>query len=200
MEQIKCTYGCNQPGIYKFKNGANCCSDKVGRCPSIRKKHKDRMILEHASGVRYKFSINDRKISYETRIKKLEALPFEQQSSKCRKEIILYEQNYKCLFCNLTEWLNKPIVLELDHIDGNHKNNSRTNLRCLCPNCHSQTDTWKKGFKQNNSIKATEVEILEAIKKNNTYSAVLESCNMKWGSIARVRRIEKLYNVYVRHQ
>lgn len=39
-------------------------------------------------------------------------------------------------------WHNKPLVLQLDHIDGNSDNNDLTNLRLLCPNCHSQTETF----------------------------------------------------------
>lgn len=49
---------------------------------------------------------------------------------------------YKCNRCNLTEWLGDPISLDLDHIDGNNKNNLPYNLRLLCPNCHRQTPTW----------------------------------------------------------
>lgn len=49
---------------------------------------------------------------------------------------------YKCNCCNLTEWLGNPISLDLDHIDGNNKNNLPYNLRLLCPNCHRQTPTW----------------------------------------------------------
>jgi ribosomal protein L44E len=48
----------------------------------------------------------------------------------------------KCIGCGLTEWMNKPIALQLDHIDGNKKNNAKENLRILCPNCHSQTHTY----------------------------------------------------------
>ena len=54
-----------------------------------------------------------------------------------------------CSVCGITEHNGLPIVLECDHIDGNHKNNTVDNLRLICPNCHSQTDTYKnknKGF------------------------------------------------------
>lgn len=52
-------------------------------------------------------------------------------------------QGYKCSCCSISEWNNKPIVLEIDHIDGNSENNSPENIRFICPNCHSQTDTYK---------------------------------------------------------
>lgn len=48
----------------------------------------------------------------------------------------------KCDICGLTNWLDKPIVLQLHHIDGNPNNNSLENLQLLCPNCHSQTDNY----------------------------------------------------------
>ena len=39
-------------------------------------------------------------------------------------------------------WNNKPLVLQLDHIDGDSDNNFVNNLRLLCPNCHTQTDNF----------------------------------------------------------
>lgn len=48
-----------------------------------------------------------------------------------------------CQNCGLSTWLNQPIPLELHHIDGNHKNNSLSNLQILCPNCHAQTKTYR---------------------------------------------------------
>lgn len=57
--------------------------------------------------------------------------------------IIKNEQKSECSSCHLSKWLEKEIVLELHHIDGNKFNNSRSNLTMLCPNCHSQTDNWK---------------------------------------------------------
>ena len=49
---------------------------------------------------------------------------------------------YKCSCCGISDWNNKPITLQIDHIDGDINNNSMDNLRYLCPNCHTQTDTW----------------------------------------------------------
>lgn len=50
---------------------------------------------------------------------------------------------YRCALCgNEGYWNNKPLVLQLDHIDGDRTNNLLTNLRFLCPNCHTQTKTY----------------------------------------------------------
>lgn len=49
----------------------------------------------------------------------------------------------KCEECNTNEWMGKPLNCELDHIDGDRTNHSLENLRILCPNCHSQTPTFR---------------------------------------------------------
>lgn len=59
-----------------------------------------------------------------------------------------------CLNCNskINTYTN-TIPLEIDHIDGNYKNNNEDNLILLCPNCHSLTATYK-GANLNNGRKA----------------------------------------------
>lgn len=69
--------------------------------------------------------------------------------SRCTfKRYLIEEYGGKCSECGISnEWNNKSLSLHLDHIDGNSDNDSLDNLRLLCPNCHSQTETYgSKGY------------------------------------------------------
>ena len=66
------------------------------------------------------------------------------QSNKLRQRLLKEGvKEHKFEACGITEWLGHPAPLELDHIDGNRHNHKLENLRLLCPNCHSQTDTYR---------------------------------------------------------
>lgn len=66
------------------------------------------------------------------------------QSNKLRK-YLLQQKIFKaiCSNCRRTSWCGRPIPLELDHRDGNHRNNDLSNLRLLCPNCHALTPNYR---------------------------------------------------------
>lgn len=69
------------------------------------------------------------------------------RNSNCLKKRLLDEglKEYKCECCNNAEWMGEPIKLELHHINGDNTDNRLENLQLLCPNCHSMTDTFRKG-------------------------------------------------------
>jgi HNH endonuclease len=48
----------------------------------------------------------------------------------------------RCEICGITEWLGKPLNMELHHVNGDGADNRLENLQLLCANCHSQTDNW----------------------------------------------------------
>lgn len=61
---------------------------------------------------------------------------------------------YECAIChNKGEWQGEKLVLQLDHINGQHFDHRKENLRFLCPNCHSQTHTFS-GKNKNKNIEA----------------------------------------------
>ena len=64
-------------------------------------------------------------------------------SSKTIKRFIIETQGYFCSDCGISEWNKKPIILELEHKNGDSSNNKLSNVCLLCPNCHSQTETYK---------------------------------------------------------
>lgn len=69
----------------------------------------------------------------------------EYQTFKLKNRLISegYKKN-ECEVCGLkNKWQNKPLDMELDHIDGDRTNHLLDNLRMLCPNCHAQTETYR---------------------------------------------------------
>jgi 5-methylcytosine-specific restriction endonuclease McrA len=115
---------------------------------------------------------------------------------RLKKRVVL-EQNQKCNHCGIDKWNDKPIVLELEHIDGNHSNNERENLEAICPNCHSQTDTWRGRNKTNKRLKISDDEIVKAYIKTNSIRQTLLEVGLaaKGGNYKRVHGIVRKYEL-----
>ena len=61
--------------------------------------------------------------------------------------------NNSCCECGITVWNGKSITLEVEHCDGDSSNHVEDNLKLLCPNCHSQTDTYRAKNKGKGRLK-----------------------------------------------
>ena len=66
------------------------------------------------------------------------------QTNKIRRKLLEegYKE-YKCECCGNTEWMGRPIPLEVHHKDGDRNNNTLENFELLCPNCHAFTDSYR---------------------------------------------------------
>lgn len=97
-------------------------------------------------------------------------------SDKLRRRLI--KENifpYQCNSCKLTEWLGKPIPIELEHKDGNHFNNNLSNLEILCNNCHAFTPTYRGKNKAKKLL--AKIQNLKVAKKTRRSPKICKDCN-----------------------
>lgn len=101
-----------------------------------------------------------KEFQYKNYIKKwkndeIDGLRGEYQISMYIKTYLFKKYNNKCARCGWGEKniYTNTIPLEIEHIDGNYRNNKEENLVLLCPNCHSLTSTYK-GANLNNGRKS----------------------------------------------
>jgi len=75
----------------------------------------------------------------------LDGVRGEYQTQKWIKDYLIEKRGEKCEECGWNERnpYTNNIPIELEHIDGNFKNNNEENLKLICPNCHSLTKTYK---------------------------------------------------------
>ena len=80
-------------------------------------------------------------------------------------------------------------ILQVDHIDGNYLNNLKDNLRFLCPNCHSQTSTWRGRNKT--KVQVTDAELKTALEnsKNIRQALILVGLSPKGDNYKRASKL-----------
>ena len=110
----------------------------------------------------------------------------ENSTYKCRrsikKRLVALGIEYKCSLCPVRdEWNGQSITLQLDHINGVYNDNRIENLRFLCPNCHSQTETFsgRTSNKQNHHKKYYYKKTCECGGIKSTKAKMCRSCANK---------------------
>jgi 5-methylcytosine-specific restriction endonuclease McrA len=106
---------------------------------------------------------------------KRKEISFETCKPATKKMFLVEERGYKCESCSNSEWLGKQIPLELEHIDGNNRNNDRSNLKLLCPNCHAFTPTYRGRNINKGKKKVSDSELKTALSRHkNIRQALIE--------------------------
>lgn len=195
---MKCEYGCNKEGAYQLKNGRYCCSKFSSQCEAIKLKNSNGLKKAHKDE-KYNLKSFTKEMqinSNKARIFNLKQKPFEFWGKKLQYLEIFNQQNGNCLHCGISEWQNKPLKLELDHIDGNNSNNKKENIRLLCPNCHSQTSTFRGRNINSGIIKVSDEEIIEAHKNSRNIRQTLIKLGLapKGGNYSRVYKVIEQLN------
>lgn len=199
---VLCKFGCGLEGIFKLNTGY-CCSNHHSKCPALRKKSSDKLKDGYKSRTRKLVNYNE--LPDETKLKmammrgkrfySIDEVLSEYSTfamSKVR-QVILENQllDYKCNNCGIFEWNNIRLGLELDHINGYNLDNRLENLRFLCPNCHSQTETFRGRNKNTGQKTVDDSVIIEnfAKTKNIRKTLILSGLAAKGANYNKVKRI-----------
>jgi len=200
-----CDYGCGKAANFMLKNGKNCCSKRPAGCEVLKKINSEKTKLSYTTNKRLAATTVYNRLPQETKdrmnwAKGQKLTPNElifTENSLYANEMVkgrIVKDNlleYKCVKCGIDSWCGETIVLDLDHINGDNRDNRIENLRYLCPNCHSQTDTYKGRNKNSGKLKVTDQELLTAYEKcSNIRQALIEvGLAAKGGNYERLKRL-----------
>lgn len=179
-----CHYNCGSKASYITSSGKYICAKSPNSCPTNKIKNSLALKESYKNGIKksnYQNLPQDSKNKMAWSRGKLlipDEIIFSENSSYSTgvvKERILKLQllQYKCDICGISNWNGNDLVLELDHKDGNNRNNLLSNLRFLCPNCHSQTDNFR-GRNVNNGLKRVQdSDLIESLKMTSNIRQAL---------------------------
>ena len=192
-----CDYGCGESAKFKLKNGKECCSAKPSGCSEIKKKNSAGTKKSYAEGARpaakdvyaglsedVKQKMNWNKGNYSNTV-------FEYGGTGSHKTVLIQERGHKCEECELEQWKSQPIPLELEHVDGDNRNNKKDNLKLLCCNCHALTPTWRGRNINSGKVKVSDDELLTALRECSNIRQALQKVGLspKGGNYSRANKL-----------
>ena len=121
----------------KTKKRKNCL------CCNISLKNRQRKYCSHRCQQDYLWNKRKKEIESTGKFHKTYT------NHRIHKKYLIEKHGNKCWICGNTEWLNNPIPLEVDHIDGNYANIKVDNFRLVCGNCAMLLPTYKGRNKGN---------------------------------------------------
>lgn len=106
-------------------------------------------------------------------------------------------RGHQCESCGLTEWLDKPIPLEVHHLDGKELNSELENLILLCPNCHALTGNYRGRNINSGVLSITDEEFITALKNSPNIRQALISLGLtpKGGNYIRANELIQKYQI-----
>lgn len=180
-----CDYGCGEEAYFITKTNKNCCCESYKRCPGLVKKNREGIAKARSEGRKgYTYNPNS---SWN---KGKANADFTYGGLGNHKQVLITERGHRCEKCGNSDWLGVPITLELEHVDGDTKNNAKDNLQLLCPNCHSQTPTWRRRKTSGKGPRYTESEMVEAIVTSENMNQALNKLGLKWCSSSTLMRVK----------
>ena len=115
------------------------------------------------------------------------------------RDALIALRGHKCESCKNEKWQDKPIPLEVHHLDGDNLNNVIENLQLLCPNCHALTENFRN---KNTTEKVKRQEISEekfkeALESSPNIRQALIKLDLapKGGNYTRANEIIAKYNI-----
>jgi hypothetical protein len=138
-----CSSGCAHSHVFSPQS-RELKADRLRKFLESHPEAKENMVSRMRDPVvRAKALAQSRKIRKSKYEEELILGDFDTLSLSQQRLRILQEQKGICAICKCPRiWNDKPLSFQLDHISGYRSDNSRTNLRLICPNCYSQTPTF----------------------------------------------------------
>ncbi len=205
MTQHLCSYGCGNTGQYFVtKQNRLCCSVHQNSCEANRQKNSSGLKQAYENG-RARIAWTDRHRQRSTEVKREEVLKNMQsdtpqyRSNHYLKKMVKHYSllPWCCDRCKIDSWQNEPITLELDHVDGDAANNKISNLRLLCPNCHSLTSTYRGRSINTGKKRVSDEQLVVSLRESpNVRQALIRvGLTPRGGNYTRAAKLMAAFNL-----